>query len=108
MSDEKNPNEQIREALVQIVTKAKILRGKHMFFGEEREAFDGIIKIAEEALKIPLRNCDIGSFMEQQDRFDDLCGDSGGCANCPVGPTDWATTCEIKWANMPYIEKKEN
>ena len=67
-----------------------------------------IVEIAESALSIPFRNCDIGSAKEQEQRFSEFCemnmNQTGDCSNCPT--YRYNTQCEFAWANMPYDTEK--
>ena len=62
------------------------------------------LKDAKEALSIPLRNCDVGSAKEQEQRFSEFCernmNPTGDCSNCPT--YRYKTQCEFAWANLPY------
>ena len=64
------------------------------------------LKDAKEALSIPLRNCDVGSAKEQEDRFDSFCDSHYNpklvdeCFDCPLHKDN--TRCEFAWANLPY------
>ena len=70
-----------------------------------------IEKIAEKAKSIPLRNCDMGTAEEQEDRFDAFCKHqmykSGymSCPDCPIYRKD-EHYCKLRWAQMPYEEAK--
>ena len=61
------------------------------------------------ALSRPLRNCDVGTADEQDERFGRFCVEkrSGSCSGCPdaVGGLTVAngiSECALVWAQMPY------
>lgn len=62
---------------------------------------------ADEAHSEPLRNCDIGTVEEQDERFKNFClsyyepcNVDGECWKCPLFKTK--ARCPIAWAQMPY------
>ena len=69
--------------------------------------FGEVRKIAKVARKLPLRNCDVGSAEEQEERFKNFClsyyepcNVDGECWKCPLFKTK--TRCPIAWAQLPY------
>ena len=63
----------------------------------ENEAY----ALADSALAIPLRNCDIGTVEEQQERFKYFCRreDGGTCLCCPCASYE---DCVLAWTQLPY------
>ena len=71
---------------------------------------------AMRAYKGELRNCDIGTAEEQEERFTKFCLEDRPCAagggvfcafECPLNTIE---NCRLKWAQMPYeapVEKDE-
>lgn len=61
--------------------------------------------IARKALAKPPRNCDVGTAREQSKRFDEFCFArrtmESCCDKCPVKDDP---SCELAWAQMPYME----
>lgn len=58
----------------------------------------------------PKRNCDIGTLVEQYDRFDDYCAehaDLEGYDMCKGCPLELAHECRIAWMNMPYKKEQQ-
>ena len=57
----------------------------------------------------PLRNCDVGSAMEQGERFSAYCRahkhPESECLNCPL-LFQTGGHCELAWAQLPYVEKE--
>ena len=79
-----------------------------------------VIDTASSALSAPARNCDVGTAQEQYNRWNGFCGRNykphvaaaglDGCDDCELceaknenGPS----ACPFAWAQMPYVEKKE-
>jgi hypothetical protein len=61
-----------------------------------------VIKVVNEALAKPLRNCDVGSLDEQITRFNAFC-DSHMCRSLTNGcPLVDSRNCRLAWAQMPY------
>ena len=60
----------------------------------------------------PLRNCDVGTDVEQADRFNKFCGKQGdecaigGKGNCPIFKGH-KVDCGIVWAQLPYEKEGE-
>lgn len=69
------------------------------------------INAAYTALAEPLRNCDIGTADEQEDRFADFCRKHECTMNCPI-KKKWSfrcghkPSCGVLWSQMPYEEVK--
>lgn len=78
--------------------------------------FDGRLQITEtafekvlDALKEPLRNCDVGTAEEQAERFGEFCAEhinsSRACFGCPLFSS---ITCCIGWEHLPYESEVDN
>ena len=70
-----------------------------------------LVQNARAAVALPLRNCDVGTAEEQQERFAQFCKDHlHECglgrrhADCPAYKT---TDCALTWAQMPYESEVE-
>lgn len=91
----------MREALSEIID----LIDKWRADGEmEHWQCSSLFGIADAALAQPLRNCDVGTPEEQQDRFADFCGKHECTINCPI-KKKWRghnPSCGILWEQMPY------
>ena len=83
---------------------------KEKFLPEKlaREAFDQIDDLAKEALIAKPRNCDVGTALDQSQRFMDFCRPGNrppNCEKCKVYPNRmnkyW---CQLEWAQLPYEE----
>ena len=63
---------------------------------------------ANAALAAPPRNCDVGTAMEQEERYNEFCGSykltHGNCFGCPA--LRMKGRCEFAWAQMPYEAQK--
>ena len=95
-------NNKLREALTKILNLTNSL--------DESCAVDPveIRDIAKAALAEPVKNCEVGTSMEQAKRMDAYCtsyreriGDSWRCDNCPLCSFH---RCELAWAQSPYKE----
>jgi hypothetical protein len=63
--------------------------------------------MAKSALKIPLRNCDVGTAVEQSKRFNEFCHNymvKDGCKDCRI--LNMRGQCQFNWAQLPYREVK--
>lgn len=58
------------------------------------------------ALAAPLRNCDVGTAVEQFERWETFCNKyDNNCTGCPLnGYTHPTAYCCAIWAQMPYKE----
>ena len=61
-------------------------------------------KEVEQALALPLRQCDVGTAEEQDDRFFEFCCNKGQCKECEIYKRDDRRICRLRWAQMPYEE----
>ena len=92
-----------REALTKILNLTNSL--------DENCAVDPveIRDIARSALAEPVKNCEVGTAMEQGERFSAYCRahkhPESECLPCPLfGQT--GGHCELAWAQMPYVKKE--
>ncbi|MBO6031965.1 MAG: hypothetical protein J6Q22_11030 [Prevotella sp.] len=73
------------------------------------------LRIANEALAMPPRNCDVGTAEEQTTRYRKFCSDHKylgsdfsymckgfGKGRCPFINSHTKSQCEFAWAQMPY------
>jgi hypothetical protein len=76
----------------------------------------GQVEVEETLLKIksalaePLRNCDVGTVEEQEDRFADFCRKRECTIDCPI-KKKWSghkPSCGILWSQMPYESEVSN
>lgn len=75
-----------------------------------RNSFLTIAHLVDAALSEPPRNCDVGTALEQSERFMDFCRPGNrppNCEKCKVYPKRmnkfW---CQLEWAQMPYAEEE--
>lgn len=72
------------------------------------------IKRAKHALALPRRNCDVGTYDEQPERFHAFCQShassiEGMCdSGCPCSDCCDLCHCISKWMSLPYEEAKGN
>lgn len=74
-----------------------------------KEACDRMNKEVE--ISKPLRNCDVGTVDEQEERFCDFCNrhtneDAQHCNDCPINNIHTEADCVLVWSQMPYEETK--
>ena len=71
------------------------------------DEFNNTVKMCRSALSEPLRNCDVGTPEEQQERFKDFCRreDGGTCLCCPAASFE---DCVLGWAQLPYESEGTN
>ena len=60
------------------------------------------VAAAMRAYKSEPRNCDVGTALEQENRFIRFCGGYQNCKHCPFRNAN--SRCEFAWAQMPYEE----
>lgn len=77
--------------------------------GEWGESARGQIAENKKALEVPLRNCDVGTAEEQDERFNKFCfsyydinNSDCSCGKCPLRENNIKVTCEFAWSQMPY------
>lgn len=76
---------------------------------ETAKYMNDIISIVQAALAEPIRNCDIGTAEEQEERFHAFCNrhtveDAQHCNGCPINNIQTEADCVFVWAQMPYDE----
>lgn len=64
--------------------------------------WDGALAEIDAALAAPARNCDVGTEMEQHERFDAFCHNLL-CGECPCSRVP---DCGVAWANEPFAPEK--
>ena len=101
-------NNKLREALTKILNLTNSL--------DENCAVDPveICDIAKSALAEPVRNCEVGTAVEQTGRFEAFCRayykEICRCDDCPIyikakrGKAGNPPRCQIAWSQMPYKE----
>jgi len=88
----------MREALESISARASV--GGEF---DPQAYLDEIHEIAEKALAVPLRNCDVGGFNKQQKRFVKWCVNHPDCERCIIAEIKKrGDSCELIWAQMRY------
>ena len=98
-------NNKLREALNDIIDKIDKWRTDGSM---EHWQYSQLSDIADAALAEPVKNYEVGTAEEQAPRFDCFCQiEKGNCGDCPL----WVSgtvghNCELRWAQMPYIEKE--
>lgn len=112
MAENSNSNEALREALDGVTgILEEILDAFERGTGgvlksDIREA----IKTARAALALPRRQCDVGTFGEQYNRYAEFCEQHyreysvGKCEKCPFAEP----TCKFAWAQLPYDKQPNN
>ena len=77
----------------------------------EHDLAKSLLADVKSALVEPVRNCDVGSEQEQQDRFREFCRhyeSKGECgigryeAACPAFQGGRNPDCSLWWSQMPY------
>lgn len=74
--------------------------------------FDKLVRMDEverikdkvkDALRIPPRNCDIGTAEELYERFLQFCNKKTHCEECPLYKKGGLVNmCIVRWAQLPY------
>lgn len=65
--------------------------------------YDAVDILLDRLADKPLRNCDVGSAEEQDERFTEFCNSFDGCVGCPFKHQK-GVSCSFLWAQMPYKE----
>ena len=87
----------MREALLEASIALSDATHHHMTEDDAKEC----LSVVNASLSAPLRNCDVGTAEEQNNRFLKFC-ESLDCERyCPLFK---AESCELAWAQMPYEE----
>jgi hypothetical protein len=68
------------------------------------EALFAVRMLLQDALRMPLRNCEVGTVEEQVKRYDKFCDIHDCRSDCPLFKAD---SCELSWAQMPYAEDRK-
>lgn len=63
---------------------------------------------AKAALAKPLRNCDVGTAVQQRARFDKFCDSHSDCAACPLAECDDDVGCAFAFMQRPYENEVAN
>lgn len=67
-----------------------------------------VIKIVNEALAEPVRNCDVGTAEEQDARHQNFCDATrNGLHGYHCGDAPQCVFCFAKWSQMPYKKEGE-
>lgn len=97
-----NSNEAMREALSDIIDKINQWREDGTI---EHWQYSQLFDLANDALALPRRNCDVGSDEEQSRRFCAFCRPRlEPCDGCACLEASHKGRCEFVWAQMPYNE----
>lgn len=100
----------LREALNDIVGIAKIALNVNCVGNSNNSHLWNIIDKCKSALAEPLRNCDVGTPMEQNKRLESFCAkhfryaNDNPCAKCPI--KDDSLPCVYRFLQMPYEAKE--
>lgn len=97
----------------------EVLVHAHQFLHQGRgatvEKWLALVEEINAALSMPVRNCDVGTLTEQQQRFHDYCEkmqhtDKACCGGCPIVHLRMqgviGNSCELAWVQMPFKEEK--
>ena len=96
-----NTNEKLREALETIV------RATYDITLRDSTVRDFVKHFAKEALALPRRNCDVGTDVEQSERYKKFCKKQGnkcaygGKGSCPIFK-EYKIDCGLTWEQLPY------
>ena len=104
-------NSKLREALVEIIDYLEPIRKwtmpskkNHTRLTALFAAVDTVYTKAKAALAEPVKNCEVGTVEEQEDRFRRYCNSRGTfCGDCPLY-NNRRGECRFAWAQMPYEE----
>ena len=87
----------MRDALLKV---KRLFDGRIMFQKAVREAHE----VVNAAISAPPRNCDVGTAMEQEERFTKFCGSQDCKRTCPLSDEYDSYRCEFAWGQIPYEE----
>lgn len=97
----RTPNEALRELRNRLVYFCGSMNGKY-----DPPWAQELVGIIDEALAVPLRNCDVGNPEEQATRCRAFCDKHkifkrgfGYCYACPLRDEK---NCSISWSQLPY------
>jgi hypothetical protein len=95
----------IREALSKASIALSWATHHHLTEDDAKEC----LAIVDAALAEPVRNCDVGTAEEQEQRFIALCNKQhDDCFMCPVQNNIKAQCdCKFVWSQMPYEKEGE-
>ena len=104
-----NSNEDMREALSDIIDKINQWRTDGSM---EHWQYSQLFDIADSALALPRRQCDVGTAEEQEVRFRNYCWnhssrDKNMECQCPID-AEGKAGCKLTWAQMPYEKGESN
>lgn len=75
-----------------------------------RDVFFELREVCDAAISAPARQCDVGTALEQSERFMDFCRPGNrppNCEECKIYPNRmnkfW---CQIEWAQTPYTAQE--
>lgn len=95
-------NNKIRVALEQAKEIARTIYSTSETGSPHEDLAEKIVELAHAALAEHVRNCDVGTAEEQNRRFLTFCDVHDCGSNCPL----FSTSCELAWAQAPYVEKE--
>ena len=105
---EANNIKAMREALLRILGIADHLQTRFAIPKFASEEILELKQVAESALAVTPRNCDVGTAEEQAERFQWFC-DTRPCDRCTLKNKGSAIhDCAIHWSQMPYEEGVAN
>lgn len=95
-------------AMLEALKKAELGLFRWLSGTMNRDEHRELVATIKEALAAPARNCDVGTELEQAERYRSYCDKFtlGGmhCETCPCCGKIPFGKCEFAWANMPYKE----
>ena len=94
-----NKVEKMEQALDEIVEKIEKWRTDGDM---EHWQYSQLFDIADEALAMPKRNCDVGTAEELLCKHNDYCGNGSGNFSCINGTSKNCKLCFAKFMQMPY------
>lgn len=102
-------NNKIRDALEQAKEIARTIYSTSETGSPHEDLAEKIVELAHAALAEPVKNFEVGTAMEQTERFKDLCrkyrrgpGPRANCKGCPIQHESLHVGCTFAWAQMPY------
>lgn len=104
----------LREALLKS-RKAMDEMSNSIFQGRIKDSLIDTMGEAQKAISLalaePIRNCDVGTVDEQEERFHAFCNrhtvvDAQHCNGCPINNIQTEADCVFVWAQLPYEETK--
>ena len=96
-------NNKLREALAKILGIADHVQMRFAIPELANQEISELKQIAEAALAEPVRNCEVGTPKEQNERHNKFCYYHRSYEKCCGGcPLNGEPCCELSWAQMPY------